>query len=189
VHIVASARREQVLDAAITVLGTRGVRGVTHRAVDAEAGVPQGTTSNHFRTRDALFEGVVERFAERERSAFEDLARAADPRTPEALAAVLADWIVAAVGRHRELTLARFAILVEAAIRPPLRRKLAEAAAGVRGWSTEWMRAAGSADPGRDVRYLGNQVEALTLHQLAYPDPRFDPGPSLTALVTALVKS
>jgi hypothetical protein len=131
----------------------------------------------------------VERFAERERSAFEDLARAADPRTPEALAAVLADWIVAAVGRHRELTLARFAILVEAAIRPPLRRKLAEAAAGVRGWSTEWMRAAGSADPGRDVRYLGNQVEALTLHQLAYPDPRFDPGPSLTALVTALVKS
>lgn len=178
-----------MLDAAITVLGTRGVRGVTHRAVDAEAGVPQGTTSNHFRTRDALFEGVVERFAERERAAFEDLAGAADPRTPEALAAMLTDWVVAAVGPHRELTLARFAILVEAAIRPPLRRKLAEAAAEVRGWTTEWMRAAGSADPGRDVRYLGNQVEAMTLHQLAYPDPRFDPGPSLTALVTALVKS
>ncbi|WP_232075967.1 hypothetical protein [Phytohabitans suffuscus] len=54
---------------------------MTHRAVDAEAGVPQGTTSNHFRTRDALFEGVVERFAQRERAAFEDLAGAADPRT------------------------------------------------------------------------------------------------------------
>jgi len=186
---VAITRREQVLDAAITVLGTLGVRGVTHRAVDAEAGVPQGTTSNHFRTRDALFEGVVERFAERERAAFEELARAAEPRTPGELATMLAEWVVAAVGPRRELTLARFAILVEAAIRPPLRRKLAEAAAEVRGWSTEWMRAAGSADPGRDVRYLANQVEALTLHQLAYPDPDFDPRPSLTALVTALVKA
>jgi hypothetical protein len=47
---------------------------------------------------------------------------------------------------------------VEAAIRPPLRRKLAEAAAEVRGWSTEWMRAAGSAEPERDARFLGNQV-------------------------------
>lgn len=184
-----TARRERVLDAAISVLGTRGVRGVTHRAVDAEAGVPQGTTSNYFRTRDALFEGVVERFVERERAAFEELARASDPGTPEELAAVLARWVVAAVGTHRELTLARFAILVEAAIRPPLRRTLAEAAARVRGWSTEWMRAAGSADPDRDVRLLGNQVEALTLHQLAYPDPGFDPGPPLRALVTALVRS
>ncbi|BCB75508.1 hypothetical protein GCM10022251_28730 [Phytohabitans flavus] len=84
------------------------------------------------------------------------------------------------------MTLARFAILVEAAIRPPLRRKLAEAAADVRAWGTGLMRAAGSADPERDVRYLGNQVEALTLHQLAYPDPDFDPGPSLAALVNAL---
>ncbi len=102
---------------------------------------------------------------------------------------MLAQWMVAAVGPRRELTLARFAILVEAAIRPPLRRKLAEAAAEVRGWSTEWMRAAGSAEPERDARFLGNQVEAMTLHQLAYPDPDYDPGPSLDALVTALVKS
>lgn len=182
-------RREQVLDAAITVLGTQGVRGVTHRAVDAEAGVPQGTTSNHFRTRDALFEGVVERFVVRERAAFEELAKGGEPRSPLELAAVLADWTVAAVGPRRELTVARFAILVEAAIRPPLRRKLAEAAAEVTVWATERMRAAGSADPERDVRYLANQVEAMTLHQLAYPAPDFDPGPSLTALVTALVKA
>jgi DNA-binding transcriptional regulator YbjK len=186
---MAITRREQVLDAAITVLGTQGVRGVTHRAVDAEAGVPQGTTSNHFRTRDALFEGVVERFVVRERAAFEELAKTADLRDPQDLAAVLARWMVAAVGPRRELTISRFAILVEAAIRPPLRRKLTAAAAEVTGWATELMRAAGSADPERDARYLGNQVEAMTLHQLAYPDPDFDPVPSLTALVTALVNA
>jgi DNA-binding transcriptional regulator YbjK len=184
---VGITRREQVLDAAITVLGTQGVRGVTHRAVDAEAGVPAGTTSNHFRTRDALFEGVVERFVLRERAVFEELAKGAAPRTPLELTAVLADWTVAAVGPQRELTIARFAILVEAAIRPSLRRKLAEAAAEVSAWATELMRAAGSVDPERDVRYLANQVEAMTLHQLAYPDPDFDPGPALAALVTAVV--
>ena len=63
-----------MLDAAITVLGGRGVRGLTHRAVDAAAGAPAGTTSNHFRTRDALLDGVVDRFAERERDALRDLA-------------------------------------------------------------------------------------------------------------------
>ena len=82
-----TARREQVLDAAITVLGQHGVHGVTHRAVDAAAGVPQGTTSNYFRTRDALLEGVVGRFSERERAAFEELAAAAAPTTALELAA------------------------------------------------------------------------------------------------------
>ena len=182
-----TTRRVQILDAAIAVLGRQGVRGVTHRAVDAAAGVPLGTTSNYFRTREALFEGVVERFAERERAAFDELAAAAAPSTPQELAALLAEFTRAAAGPRRELTLARFAILTEAAIRPPLQRKLGEAAAEIRAWGTAWMRAVGSAHPLRDVSLLANQVDALTLHQLAYPDPAFDPEPSLTTLVTALV--
>jgi hypothetical protein len=51
------------------------------------------------------------------------------------------------------------------------------------------MRAVGSAHPLRDVSFLANQVDALTLHQLAYPDPAFDPEPSLITLITALVGS
>jgi DNA-binding transcriptional regulator YbjK len=182
-----TTRRVQILDAAIAVLGRQGVRGVTHRAVDAAAGVPLGTTSNYFRTRDALFDAVVERFAERERAAFDELASAAAPTTPQELAALLAAFTVAATGPRRELTLARFAILVEAAIRPQLQRKLGAAASEIRAWSTEWMRAVGSTNPLRDISFLANHVDALTLHQLAYPDPAFDPRPSLTALVTALV--
>lgn len=182
-----TTRRVQILDAAIAVLGRQGVRGVTHRAVDAAAGVPLGTTSNYFRTRDALFDAVVDRFAERERAAFDELASAATPTTPQELASLLAAFTLTATGPRRELTLARFAILVEAAIRPQLQRKLGEAAAQIRTWSTERMRAVGSVNPLRDVSIMANQVDALTLHQLAYPDPAFDPEPSLTTLVTALV--
>ena len=54
-----SGKRERVLDAAIEVLGTRGLRGLTHRAVDEVAGIPQGSTSNYFRTRESLLEAVV----------------------------------------------------------------------------------------------------------------------------------
>src|ERR671936_629242 len=51
-------RRAQILDAAIDILVDDGVGGLTHRQVDARAGVPAGTTSNYFRTRQALLEGT-----------------------------------------------------------------------------------------------------------------------------------
>src|SRR5579884_4067254 len=56
-------RRREVVDAAVRVLGEQGSRGLTHRATDLAAGLPVGTTSNHFRTRDALLEGVLAHLA------------------------------------------------------------------------------------------------------------------------------
>jgi DNA-binding transcriptional regulator YbjK len=175
-------RRDEVLDAAIAVLGTQGVRGLTHRAVDAAAGAPAGTTSNHFRTRDALFDGIVDRFAERERAALPG----DPPGSPAGLAEALATFAVTATTGRRDVTLARFALLVEAANRPHLQRKLGETAAGVTGWAVDWARAAGSRHPERDAALLGAQMDAMVLHQLAYPDPGFDPAAALTALIGAL---
>lgn len=59
-------RRVVVADAAIRVVADQGLRGLTHRAVDAAAGLPQGSTSNHFRTRTALVEAVADRILARE---------------------------------------------------------------------------------------------------------------------------
>jgi AcrR family transcriptional regulator len=65
-------------DAAIQLLADHGANGVTHRKVDRQAGVPDGTTSFYFRTRLALLRGVAERVAELDladlRSAGTDLA-------------------------------------------------------------------------------------------------------------------
>jgi DNA-binding transcriptional regulator YbjK len=49
-----SARQEQLLAAAARVVARSGLRGLTHRAVDAEAGLPEGSTSAYMRTRIAL---------------------------------------------------------------------------------------------------------------------------------------
>ncbi len=48
-------RRVALTDAAIEVLAQEGARGLTFRAVDTRAGVPVGTASNYFSSRDDLF--------------------------------------------------------------------------------------------------------------------------------------
>ena len=49
-----SPRMDRLLDAALTVVADGGIRGLTHRAVDREAGLPEGSCSAYLRTRSAL---------------------------------------------------------------------------------------------------------------------------------------
>lgn len=186
--VAMTSRREKLLDAAITVLGESGIHGLTHRAVDAAAGLPAGSVSNHFRTRDALLDAVVERFAARERASWENIAARVCPTTPQELARALADFAREATGPDRTLTLARYAILVEAGIRPSLRKQLLETGARVNAWFTNWVRVAGSSAPERDAPVIMNHWTGVVLHQLAGPDPAFDPLPQIAALVTALIR-
>lgn len=183
-----TTRRDDLLDAAITVLGEGGMHALTHRRVDATAGLPAGSTSNHFRTRDALLDAVVQRFAARERSAWEDLARRTYPTTPHELAQVLVRAAQEATGQLRPLTLARYAILVEAGIHPSLRAQLSTTGAGVDAWFRHWLRVAGSTDPDRDAPIIMNHYTGLVLHELAMPDPGFDPTDQITALVTTVIR-
>jgi DNA-binding transcriptional regulator YbjK len=180
-------RRDGLLDAAIRLLGDHGVRTVTHRAVDAEAGLPAGSASNLFRSRDALFDGIVERVAERERANWDELAAGSVPASPTELARVLAGVAVDATRAHRTLTLCRYSMLVEAARRPELRAQLMETGTRINTWVTAWLRLAGSVDPERDMHLVANYYTGLVLHELALPDPAFDPFPRLDALLTALV--
>ena len=63
-----SSTRERALGAAVRLVGEQGVRALTHARIDAEAGLPKASTSNWFRTRDALVAGVVVSIAEQERA-------------------------------------------------------------------------------------------------------------------------
>ena len=46
-----SPRRRQLLEAALHVIADEGLRGLTHRAVDRRAGLPEGSCSAYLRTR------------------------------------------------------------------------------------------------------------------------------------------
>lgn len=58
-----SPRMQLILEAATRVVAARGMRGLTHRAVDAQAGLPQGSTSGYLRTRLALVTALTEYIA------------------------------------------------------------------------------------------------------------------------------
>jgi len=181
-------RRERILDAAITVLGESGMHGLTHRSVDAAAGLPAGSTSNHFRTRDALLNAVVERFADRERANFEELAAQLFPTTPRELAEAMVVFVKDATGPNRNLTLARYAILLEAAIHPSLRAQLLRTGARVNTWFTNWLRVVGSTTPELDAPIIMNYATGVVLHDLAVPDPAFDPSEQFTTLVGSIIR-
>ncbi|TQS43676.1 TetR/AcrR family transcriptional regulator [Cryptosporangium phraense] len=182
-----ASRREAILDAAIDVLGHNGIHGLTHRTTDEAAGLPKGSTANLFSTRDALLDAVVERFAARERANWDDLATRTAPTDPKQLAHTLTLFAHDATGPNRTLTLARYAILVEAAIQPTLRAQLSQTGARVDGWFTHWVRLAGSSDPERHTPVLMNHWTGIVLHQLAVPDPAFDPSEQITTIVEALL--
>src|ERR1700742_1194044 len=72
-------RRALVADAAIAVLAESGAGGLTHRAVDVAAQLPDGTTSNYFRTRVALLRAAALRMSESHWQYVAELAAATDP--------------------------------------------------------------------------------------------------------------
>ena len=182
-------RRELLLDAAIELVGVQGLTALTHRAVDAAAGVPTGTASNYWRTRQALLDALVDRVADRERDRWEQLTQATFPSTASELAGTLAVLARVATGPDRALVLARHALLLEAARHEDIRPRLAAGGRRVNARFRTWMRLVGSADPDHDVHVVANYWTGLVLHQLALPDPRFDPTDHLTALLTSLIQA
>lgn len=60
-----SPRRREILTAATTVLAREGNRGLTHRAVDRQAGLAEGSSSAYFRTREALLGALGDFVADR----------------------------------------------------------------------------------------------------------------------------
>ena len=178
-------RRTTLLDAALELVGTQGMRGLTHRAVDAAADLPPGSTSNYFRTREALVLGIVERFIARERAMATGPRDEVDP-TPEGVAAAFGRFVDRALGPDRPVTLARYAILVETAQNPGLREGMAVGADQVDTWTLDLVTRAGSQHPERDLGVLANYVTGLVLHELALPSPDLDVAARIRAVIDTL---
>ena len=120
-------RRRELLDAALGVVADEGLRGLTHRAVDRRAGLPEGTCSAYLRTRQALQLAVAEYVAatlaaDVDRLAAE-LAHCEGDDEEQALSLTLAlfeRWL-----QERELILAKLELSLEAPRNPPVAEVLA----------------------------------------------------------------
>lgn len=185
-------RRAAIADAAIAIVARDGLRALTHRAVDREAGLPAGSTSYYARTRRALIEAVVQRLADRTTADLRP-APGVEPvgvaATARALAA-LVDRLAARPGDHR----ARYALAVDLAgdleLHPlitgasPVRAAMLAAAAATLG-------RLGVEEPERHAPGLVALVDALLFDRVAGagrdPAARADAEGLLRACLAGLV--
>ncbi|MEV4410951.1 TetR family transcriptional regulator [Catellatospora sp. NPDC049609] len=122
-------RRALLADAAIDLLVESGVHGVTHRAVDRRAGLPAGTASNYFRSREALLVATAQRVVEQHQADMAEAARGA-PESPgpagraaddrERAIELITGSLLLAAGPHRKRYLAIFELRLESLRRPAL---------------------------------------------------------------------
>ncbi|HYH76041.1 MAG TPA: TetR family transcriptional regulator [Arthrobacter sp.] len=106
-------RRTELMDAALTVVADKGMKGLTHRAVDAEAGLAEGTTSNYYRNRAALVEAVLNRLEQLDVELLQNQAPAGPPANADELAGQLAALVLALTREHAALTRARLALSLD----------------------------------------------------------------------------
>lgn len=163
----AVTRRQQLTDAAISILAQAGMRGLTHRAVDEIAGVPTGSCSYYFRTRRALLQAAVERLAEldslehAERLALTaptDIAQIADRA-----AGLIEQWITAG----RERMLARYELSLEATRRPELRAVLVTVGKRHQDLAVNMLIAAGAPHPAVQASVFVALLDGLVFGHLA----------------------
>jgi DNA-binding transcriptional regulator YbjK len=152
-----------IADAAIDVLASQGSRGLTHRAVDAAAGLPPGSTSYYLRTRGALLQAVVDRMLEL------DLGGAGVAELPaeisgasRLIAAMLTDFLT----HSRKRTLARYELSLESNRHPELHETVVSGGRGLRELAILMLEKLGSADPQRHARMLVAFCEGMLYESL-----------------------
>lgn len=171
-----SSIRHRALDAAVTLVGTEGVRALTHGRVDAAASLPPGSTSNHFRTRAALLAGVIEWLAQQERGD----AGLPQIRTREEFTAALCHMIDAQSGPLATRTRARYALFLEAddSATGPLR----EQRIGMEAWVRGILQDLGGDAAAKSTTFLMATGDGLLLHRITV-----DPDASVEDVITRAV--
>ncbi|HEX3297664.1 MAG TPA: hypothetical protein VHR85_12680 [Nocardioides sp.] len=120
-----SERMELMLGAALHVIAERGLRGLTHRAVDRAAGLPEGSCSAYLRTREALVLAVTEYVAEHVAGHVRELAEELagrpldDDRAVETVTRAILRWV-----DEREVLVARLELTIQASRDPALAKTL-----------------------------------------------------------------
>ncbi|MEU8248118.1 TetR/AcrR family transcriptional regulator [Nonomuraea sp. NPDC048916] len=179
-------RSDLVAETAISLLAERGMRGLTHRAVDEAAGLPPGSTSNLARTRAALLELTLSRLTDLEEQALSMVLVPGPPGRPsesppgdspegpaETGVAPLGDLpgrLAEALHvqlRDRRCTLARYELALEATRRPELRTIYDRAGRRFRDPAVALLAAAGSRDPVRHARQLVAYGEGIMFDAIA----------------------
>jgi AcrR family transcriptional regulator len=172
----------RVLEAAVELLGTEGLRALTHARVDEQAGLPKGSASNYFRTRAQLVTGVSDWITERELAGTGDMLTV--PRSAADLVETLAAGIDFLTGPNRTMTAARLTLFMEANHNADIRSAVCQTRNVMERSVVAAMARLGASDPFAAALALMACSEGIILHRIARHDPT-DARPLLRVVVNA----
>jgi DNA-binding transcriptional regulator YbjK len=155
-------RRAAIADAAIELVATRGLRGLTHRAVDEQAGLPPGSTSYYLRTRGALLTACVNRMLER------DLARGSmGPPADLDLEELLVGMVVNLARDRPNDLIARYELSLEASRQPELRDAIIQGGRLLREGLADLLAGLGIPDAGTAAWPVAAMMDGLLYDRVA----------------------
>jgi len=154
-------RREQILEAAVQVIGRSGREAVTHRAVAEEAGVPLGSTTYYFDSRDDLLGQALEYVARSEAERYAELGRELlKANSPRKLADMLMDMLISEA-EDRSAYIAEYELWLEASRRPELRPAATAWCDAVQLAIAGPLEKLGSTDPAADASLVVAAIDGL----------------------------
>ncbi|MFE3546939.1 TetR/AcrR family transcriptional regulator [Nocardia sp. NPDC059177] len=169
-------RRNQLVTGAIDLIATRGIRALTHRALDTALELPPGSTSYYFRTRHALIAAVADGITARSRADFATLhditqsGESAGQRTvrpdPAEIAHGIAGWLARPLTHRRNELIARHALLIEVLGDTELHARLAGSLFSL-DRATELFDTLGATDPAATAGDFLALLEGLVFDRFA----------------------
>lgn len=168
-------RRELLLERTLELIGREGIDAVSHRRVAQHSGVPLGSTTYYFSSREDMLVQALSHFARAEIAALVERLGPLPGRDPSPRRVVdeLVAFLAPQVADRRWRTVAQYALFGEAARRPQL-------AAVAREWNEAWwalledlLAGLGVADPRLEARMFLAMLDGLLLAELAAPEDGF----------------
>jgi AcrR family transcriptional regulator len=184
-------RRDQIASAAIEVLATQGLRGLTHRAVDSAAGLGSGAVNYHAPTRAKLIRLALEELFQG------DLAVAARNFEPllngHITVTQVVDHILAFIDdmtAARERVVARHLLLGEAQTDPEIRAVFDSQRQGFVDFTVHIVEALGMPDPEMTAETTVIFIDGIISRQVIFgARPLTDLRPMIERLLTSWTSS
>jgi DNA-binding transcriptional regulator YbjK len=189
----AGRRERPLMEATLRIIGRRGIDGVTHRAVAAEAGTSVGAVTHHFATRDSLVDNALRFALTREVGRLRALAFSLQNKAFDLDAWIeeLTGWYSQELKTQPEAHIACYEAFLAAARSERHRPVVAEWFATWRQSAELALRAAGSSEPQLHATLFVSALNGILLQQLATPRRGFrqETNKALSKLVSHLIAS
>jgi TetR/AcrR family transcriptional regulator, regulator of biofilm formation and stress response len=177
-------RVEQILRATLVVIARDGVANVTHRTVAEAAGVPLGSLTYYFASKQELLREALRLHVREDAGRLRELAGAlldSGASGEQVVAAFIAQF----EGGHPDV--AQFELYLEASRDPQLHDVAAESLAAYQEVAELALRAAGVPDPAASAGMVVATIDGIGLQQAAAADQAPELRTVLPLLLRALI--